>query len=632
MSTFKNHPSPSQGLSRWHQWPQMIIIGSLFTLLAACGAGSTGTDSAANGDVIVGLTDAPGNSATYTVDVDSLTLTRNNGAEVETLPVQTRVDFAQYTDLTEFLTAATVPNGVYTKATMVLDYTHADIQVEDPGGNIVPVPIANIVDIDGNPIQKLTVSVRLDGSNKLLVAPGLPANMTLDFNLQASNRVDFSAADPMLTVAPFLVADLSLDKPKIHRLRGALASVDLDNQKFKLIVRPFRHRLSVDNRHFGTLNVHVDSATVYEINGESFIGDTGLQALNNQPAHTAVIAIGKLQLPGTTARRRFVATQVYAGSSVPNGDSDVVTGHIIARSGNTLQLKGATLIRKDGTVIFNNTVTVQLSPSTVVKKQLSADAHDISEISVGQRLTVFGQANIATDASGVAITLDASQGTARMLFTNIRGAVAQTASPLALKLNTIGHRPVNLFDFSGTGINAANDADPAFYELDTGALDLSSLVVNEPVKARGFVTAFGSAPADFNARSLMLVAPAKALLMTSWQPASATAISDISATRILLDLTGSGHFHHVIRAGERTDLTGFSSMPTLIPADETGKGLYIIIQKRAAALILRDFSTFTRRLSELLNNGAKVKAIKAQGYFNDDNVTMRVWRTQLILR
>jgi hypothetical protein len=55
--------------------------------------------------VVIALTDAEGDFASYTVDVLSLTLTTANGAVVETLPLSTRVDFARYTDLTEFLSA-----------------------------------------------------------------------------------------------------------------------------------------------------------------------------------------------------------------------------------------------------------------------------------------------------------------------------------------------------------------------------------------------------------------------------------------------------------------------------------------------------------------------------------------------
>jgi len=121
-----------------------LALLALFAALAltACG-GSTNDPSAddgATGVVNIMLTDAEGDFTTYTVDVLSLTLTRADGTHVETLPITTRVDFARYTDMTEFLTAASVPKGVYKHATLTLDYSNADIQVEDANGVATPVP------------------------------------------------------------------------------------------------------------------------------------------------------------------------------------------------------------------------------------------------------------------------------------------------------------------------------------------------------------------------------------------------------------------------------------------------------------------------------------------------------------
>ena len=214
-------------------------------------------ESAAEGDgeVVIGLTDAEGDFASYTVDVLSLTLTKANGAVVETLPLVTRVDFAQYTELTEFLTAATVPNGFYVKASMVLDYSDADIWVENAAGNAVKV--YNIVDADGVAISQLEVAVNLDGRNKLLVAPGIPSHLTLDFDLKASNSVSFDAGGvPTQVVNPFLLADVELEAPKLHRLRGPLANVDVAGNNFDVILRPFHHILNTDHhRRFGQLSV-----------------------------------------------------------------------------------------------------------------------------------------------------------------------------------------------------------------------------------------------------------------------------------------------------------------------------------------------------------------------------------------
>ena len=91
-------------IARWLGLVVLILAG---LALSACGGGGgSGTgDVSDSGEVIVALTDAEGDFASYTVDVLSLTLTTANGAVVETLPLSTRVDFARYTDLTEFLSA-----------------------------------------------------------------------------------------------------------------------------------------------------------------------------------------------------------------------------------------------------------------------------------------------------------------------------------------------------------------------------------------------------------------------------------------------------------------------------------------------------------------------------------------------
>src|SRR5262250_2523044 len=86
-------------------------------LLSACGGGSGGGDAppaaAMTGNVMVGIHDAAGDFLTYTVDVTSIRLERANGDVIETVPLTTRIDFAQLTDLTEFFTIATVPSGTY---------------------------------------------------------------------------------------------------------------------------------------------------------------------------------------------------------------------------------------------------------------------------------------------------------------------------------------------------------------------------------------------------------------------------------------------------------------------------------------------------------------------------------------
>src|SRR6056297_3081132 len=80
---------------------------AMAALLGACGgtdddaidgAATTPPVTAETGELVVTLTDTPGDFVAYLVDVTSVRLTRANGDVVETLPLATRVDFAELGD------------------------------------------------------------------------------------------------------------------------------------------------------------------------------------------------------------------------------------------------------------------------------------------------------------------------------------------------------------------------------------------------------------------------------------------------------------------------------------------------------------------------------------------------------
>ncbi|MCF6339003.1 MAG: metallophosphoesterase [Gammaproteobacteria bacterium] len=615
---------------------------SLFLLfisisLVGCGASSDSTAEAeGDGEIVIGLTDAEGDFASYTVDVLSLTLTKANGAVVETLPLSTRVDFAQYTEMTEFLTAATVPNGVYVKASMVLDYSDADIWVENAAGDAVKVN--DIVDTDGMPLRQLDVAVNLEGRTRLVIAPGIPSHLTLDFDLKASNKVRFDGAGvPTQVVEPFLLADVALERPKIHRLRGPLASVDVENSHFDVILRPFHHRLTTDrHRRFGQLEVVTNNATLFDINGDDYQGRAGLVALDEQPRFTAIIVIGDLKLNP----RRFEAREVYAGSSVPGGELDVVTGNVIARNGDSLTVKGVTLIRAGGSVIFNDEVIVNMGDLTQVKRQLSMGTdYDIDDVSVGQRVRVFG---VLTNDMTTRLEMDAgvnNRGRVKMRLTTLRGTVLDVVGipeqplPFVLDLQAIDGRHIGLFDFSGTGDEPANDADPAFYEIDVATLDMSGLISDTPVKVRGFVRSFGqvstAAPSDFAAHTIVDVTALKAVMTIGWVPASSTAIAGSSADSLTLSLEGVGRFHHVARARVAIDLTMADTAPRIVPR-KNGEGMYRLVQSGVVS-VHTEFARFTAELETRLRDGALVKHVSASGPYNDARATITAGLATVVL-
>jgi hypothetical protein len=151
----------------WMSLTLMVIV----LALSACGGGSgtgdlTETPVAAScdpsdpatagecGTLLIGLTDADGDFLSYTVDVLSLELKKADGAVIEVLPNSTRIDFAQYVELTEFVSVATVPPGVYVAGTVRLDYTNAEVFVE--AADLAKETV--VVDSQGNPLGQTELS------------------------------------------------------------------------------------------------------------------------------------------------------------------------------------------------------------------------------------------------------------------------------------------------------------------------------------------------------------------------------------------------------------------------------------------------------------------------------------------
>jgi hypothetical protein len=581
----------------------LSALGLLALTLGGCGGGggggATGTGGG-SGEVVVGLTDAPGDFLAYSVDVLSLTLTRADGTTVEALPVKTRIDFAQYTELTEFLTAATVPAGRYTGARLRLDYAQAEIVVEDALGNAAP---AQARDAQGNPLATLDLTVQLDPQRPLIIAPGIPAHLTLDFNLAASNSVDLLVSPPVVTVEPFLVAEVEPEQPKMHRVRGPLVSVNAANSSYTVAIRP----AAVASGDFGRLTVQTDAATVFEIDQQSYQGAAGLAVLAAKPTGTATVAVGDLDM----ASRRFIAHEVYGGSSVAYGTADVVTGTVIARSGDLLTLRGASLTRVDGTFAFHENITLTIADTTRVTRQLApGQVFGKNDVSVGQRLTAFGSLSGAPGS----LSLDATNGLVRMLLASLTGTVNSTGAGLVeLALQTVNGRPVALYNFAGTGTAGANDADPAHYEIATGSLDLAGLNPGTPLRVRGFVQPFGQAPADFTAQTLINTINAPAALLVAWEPATATPFASLTASSLTLDLTGSPLLHHVRRGGVLTDLTG--GTPSVQPTDPA-HGLFAI-GYQGTVTVYTQFDAYQQALGARLAASQKARAFGGLGSYTD---------------
>jgi len=578
---------------------------SLVTVAVAFGLYACRNLTDEEGVVAIGLTDAQGDFLTYTVDVTSLTLTKADSTFVQTLPQRTRVDFAQIVDLTEFVTGATIPAGNYVSATLNVDYTNADIRVDDGNGVPVPVAPANIRDSQGAQVTTLPMTVKLDNARQLVIAPLRPSLLDLDFNLAASNFVDMSGINPMVTVNPLLVADVNPDAPKPHRIRGPLDRVDMQAGSFTLILRPF-NLLQGDH---GRVAFLTDSNTTYEIDQTSFRGSAGLSALAAKPQLTATVAVGTLDLTS----RRFIATEVLAGSSVRFGTSDVLTGNVVSRSsGTTFVVKGAELVRSNGTLTFRDTVTVTVaSGTTKVIKQGTMGTFATGDISVGQRVTVLGNLTNTTVGS---TTMDATSGLARLLITQLNGSVNSggvVGNTVAMTLSRIDGRPIGLFNFAGTG-TTGNDANPNSYQVAAGTLSLAGIGNGTPLKVRGFVRPFSQATAtgDFDAITLIDVTNAPATLVVGWPSLEAAPFNNPTATGMTVNLTNAGLLHDIFRGGVDTRLS-LSDAP-IVNATNPARGLFVIGDNGTVTVYTR-LSAYQAALQAELAAGRKARSFVASG-------------------
>ena len=613
-----------RGMRRW-AWACVMLAGLTAAGCSGGGDGGSGMASATSGQAMVSLTDAAGDFLSYTVDVQSLTLTRRDGTVVETLPLTTRVNFSDYVEMTEFFTAATIPSGTYTSARMRLDFSAADLQVEDATGNAVSVPVANILDAHGAPISTLDVEVIFDNRRALVIAPGIPAHLTLDFNLQASNSADLTVNPPVVTVKPFLVADVDPEKPKTMRLRGPLKSVNQQNQTYQVFLRPIHRNLG----DFGSVTVHTDANTVFEIDEVDYQGASGLAALDAKPTGTATVAVGEWKI-GT---RQFKADEVLAGSSVPGGTRDVVVGAVIARTGDQLTVRGASLIRSDGTFTFRDTVTVNVGATTKVRQQaLMTTGLNKDDISVGQRITAFGTLNVSTNTLD---TLDATAGLVRLLVTSVAGTMntAGTGS-LEMTVQRIEGRRIALFDFAGTGTSTATDADPTQYQVATGTLSLAGLTAGTPVRVLGFVTRFKTAPPDFTAQTVVNLTDHPATLLVNWHLPTAVPFVSNTDAGLVLDLTGggvgAGLAHYVWRGPVATDLVTLRLPPTIVP-ENPDRGLFAL-GSNGRVEVFTQFSAYRLALEQHLAQAQMANTVGAHGMYSDSMVTITADQIYTVLQ
>jgi hypothetical protein len=622
-------------------------VALLFTALfiAACGSGQSTTanqepipsatcdpadPSTINecGTVLIGFTDADGDFLNYTVNVSRLTLETANGRTVEVLPNQTRINFTDYVDLTELVTAATVPPATYVSGTISLDYVDSEVFVE--AGDQSKQAI--ITDLDGMPLQQADLKIVLSNRDQLTVVKRRTALLQLDFDLEASHAVDIVPTPATAATELFIVAEVHPVDEKDIRVRGPLVEVNETDMNYVVAIRPFHDRAG----DFGKFTVNTTDQTEFEVNGDLYVGADGLRALNAAGAGMPTVSKGTL----TIAERNYTADLVLAGSSVPGSDRDAVVGNIIKRDGNFLTIRGATIIPRDAATDrrahFHDDVVVEVGPNSKVFKDgdrvsdLSIDA-----LSIGQRVTIRGnQATPTTDALAPQILFDATEGAVRMHVTHISGVV-NTIMPgqTDITLHSIDRRRANVFNFAGTGASADLDADPDNYEIATGSLTLANFATGRPIVAYGFPTAFGMAPPDFTGRTVIDYTDVRSTLGMAWGSAGTIApFASIGPDGIVLALDNGdiGIRHHVEQGPVLVDLLTLGSNTTIVPR-ETDRLLFSI-KSGDSLRQYSDFDDFVADLTISLDGATTARSMYARGKFDVDTNEFHAYKIGVFLK
>jgi len=566
----------------------MLIAGAIFA--AGCHRNNL---TSGYGVAWVTLSDTPGDFTSYIVNVDSVTLTGKNVGVISAVAAVETVDFTKLNNISELWSAASIPNDTYTTAAITLDYTSANISVMVNG---VPQK-ATVEAADGSPVTTVTVTLNLDATNQLVVLPTYATTdaqrLAIDFDLPASNTVDLTVSPAVVRVTPYLTIATSAPDNKPIRVRGPLINSSVNVGTYTVYVRPFNDEID----SLGTLTIFNGPNTIYSINGTAYTGAAGLTVLSQLSAGSTLTAAYTTFEPTATpvaVAGKFNSVYVVAGSTLEDFYTEGLEGDVIARTGNTLTVRGATLVQNAAEVSsYINTpdAVVLLGPGTIVTADDTASFAGLNynSISVGQHIIARGIYSLP--ASGVT-TLDATgtsstnTGSVRILPSHLFGPLVSSATgSLVMDLESINNWPVSVFNFAGTGVSTAQDASPADYAVDTGTLALpAGTVAGTSLWVDGAMNAFGSAPPDFTATAVNTEATVQvaggtttcgqanfvcvpASLQVAWSGAGTTApFATFTDSGLTINLSSANFSSGVIRIGpESIDLTSLAATPTITP-------------------------------------------------------------------
>lgn len=602
------------------------LLGASCALVLGASALLAGCNTRSNiiyGTGVVTLNNSPGDFTSYIVNIDSITLTRNDGILIEPLATPQSVDLTKVHDLTELVEASAIPVGSYTSLSLLLDYSVPYITVDVNGK---PTTVA-AVDANGVAMGAVSLIVNFDKQNPLVINNQQGTRLALNFDLSAFNSVNLSASPITTTVVPLVTATPAAVDTTPMRARGLLVISQPSSNRYIVNVRPFNDVVSA----LGALTVNTSASTYFNVNGTVYTGTAGLAALQSLPVNTVVVAHGTLGSVATITPG-FNATEVYAGSALSSPLADYLIGTVAARSGNTLTVQGVTFLGRFGGVQYYPQLPVTLSAATLVTEDgVPVSGLSSQSISVGQVINAAGQA--AGYPVTPATSLDATAGAVRLQPTELWGTLGSaTPGSMTLSLLSLGGFSGGAFNFAGTGTSAANDAVFASYAVNTGALDESGAAAGTLFEAFGSAASFGSGPPDFAATSVNSPVPQQ--LVVEWKlPGGSTApFSSASAAGLVVDLTNAAinpAVRYLAAGPQKTDLTTLAASPTIVFASGTPT---LAIGLSNTISVYNSAGAFATALASALNGTNLAFRLSAVGQYDAGTNTFTATQVAVNLR
>jgi hypothetical protein len=678
------------------------------------------------------MTVEPGDFTTYIVTIDSVTLNGIHVGEITALATPEIVDLTQLNNFSELYAAASIPNDTYTSAIITLDYTPVALGgssvIGVMGANGVPQQ-ANVVgpNTNGQPMTTVSVTVNFDPIHPMVItgtfASTSAERLAIDFDLAASNTIDRSTNPATVVVRPFLTVGIQPSDAKLTRVRGPLINSSVgavagsnigstipaptpapgDVGTYSVFVRPFFDE--VDS--LGSLSLFNSAKTKYTINGTAYVGVAGINALQQLSAGTTMTIayatftpdINPLPSPAAAGGTYF-PVYVLGGSTAEDIFTEGLSGYVVARNGNTVMLRNWTLFINDDELFVNQVdpavipptttadATVLLGPNTTVTVDNSSSILKSDAVSVGQYVSARGVLQPLTGLTTLDSTGNTSTntGSVRILNSQAFGSLVSSANgSLVMNVQNINGWPASVFDFTGNGASATPTA--AAFAVNTGTLALPitsagvPVAVGDPLWVNGIMSAFGSAPPDFNATAVNSEASVQvaggygttpapgnsaapgnlvcgvgsqvctpASLQVTWASGTTTPFTGFSNDGFSIDLSNAQLQTAQIRiGGETIDLTSLPANPQIVPTTAPMTSIFspqYTVGNPATSSVLPTsttgiaataincfaiFQSFVSEVNSTMNSANPALQLEARGVYNRTANTFTATTVNLVL-